>query len=136
METATIERTLYCDEIPNVTVNASEDAAVKVVINVVNSDGKKTTVVMGWAGEQEMAQAGMIVAPDYNGFSARTEVREHWVSGRVDEDDFTALLYWLNRYPNMVAIFREKAERLGNEYDAIAAGHEPQAPDDAMQATA
>lgn len=136
METATVEKTLYCDEIPNVTINASEDASVKVVINVVNSEGKKTTVVMGRAGEQEMAQAGMIVAPDSSGFTVAGKESEHTLSGAVDEDEFSTLLYWLNRHPTMVEIFRQKAESLGEELDAIAAGHELQAPDDTMQATA
>ncbi len=40
METATVERTLYCDEIPNVTINATNGAIVKVVFNIVTQHEK------------------------------------------------------------------------------------------------
>lgn len=137
METATVEKTLYCDEIPNVTINASEDASVKVVINVVTTEGKKISVTMGQAGaEDEMARAGMIVARDYSGFAVAGKGAEYTLSELVNEDEFSALLCLINKYPTMAEIFREKAEELGRKYDAIAAGHEPQAPDDAMQAMA
>lgn len=137
METATVERTLYCDEIPNVTINASEDAAVKVVINVVTTESKKISVMMGQAGgEEEMARAGMIVARDYSGFAVAGKKAEYTLSELVNEDEFSALLCLINKYPTMAEIFREKAEELGRKYDAIIEGSSTQSPDDTMQATA
>lgn len=129
MENATVERTLFCDEIPNVTINASNGAIVKVVFNTVNPAGKKTTVIMG----REHEMAGMTVAPDATGFAVAGKESDYMLSPAVDEDEFSALLCWINKYPTMAAIFREKAEVLGGKYDAIIEGSCPKAPSDAVQ---